>query len=292
MTDEQWTMIGSDIDSARRIAGDTEAVLAAQASLEYYGHMDYRRALETTRAALSRYPNDLLLRDTEGLLQRRLGQWESVIAVFRELVEREPSNPTYVGTLVEALYSTHRYAEAVSAAEAFERRAHLPTAMLQSGVPGRAQRWSVIPRCFVVFLDTWGDRLDPDYALIMEQWYLRIAGRTKDLSSLLVAARGKYINQGSRTFAAGMLMPFAYLRGFGRLLQGAKRAPEEARELSEAATRISRLPSREFNVVLLRAHAALFSADRKRAVEQARQALKLMSAGRRRLDWAMRTWHW
>ncbi len=63
---DQWTMIGSDIDSARRIAGDTEAVLAAQAYFEYYGHMDYRRALETTRAALSRYPNDLLLRDTEG----------------------------------------------------------------------------------------------------------------------------------------------------------------------------------------------------------------------------------
>ena len=39
LTDEQWTMIGSDIDSARRIAGDTEAVLAAQAYFEYYGHM-------------------------------------------------------------------------------------------------------------------------------------------------------------------------------------------------------------------------------------------------------------
>ncbi len=277
VTDEQWTMIGSDIDSARRIAGDTEAVLAAQASLEYYGHMDYRRALETTRAALSRYPNDLLLRDTEGLLQRRLGQWESVIAVFRELVEREPSNPTYVGTLVEALYSTHRYAEAVSAAEAFERRAPPDSYVAEWSAWARAAM-ERDPEVLRRFLDTWGDRLDPDYALIMEQWYLRDSGRTKDLSSLLVAARGKYINQGSRTFAAGMLMPFAYLRGFGRLLQGAKRAPEEARELSEAATRISRLPSREFNVVLLRAHAALFSADRKRAVEQARQALKLMSA--------------
>jgi tetratricopeptide (TPR) repeat protein len=277
LTDEQWTMIGSDIDSARRLAGDTEAVLAAQATLEYYGHMDYRRALETTRAALSRYPNDLLLRDTEGLLQRRLGQWESVIAVFRELVEREPSNPTYVGTLVESLYSTHRYAEAVSAAEAFERRAPPDSYVAELSAWVRAAM-ARDPEVLRRFLDTWGDRLDPDYALIIEQWYLRDSGRTKDLSSLLVAARGKYINQSSRTFAAGTLMPFAYLRGFGRLLQGAKSAPEAARELSKAATSISRLPSRGWNVALLRAHAALFSADRKGAVEQARQALKLMSA--------------
>jgi tetratricopeptide (TPR) repeat protein len=277
LTDKQWTMIGSDIDSARRLAGDTEAVLAVQATLEYYGHMDYRRALETTRAALSRYPNDLLLRDTEGLLQRRLGQWESVIAVFRELVEREPSNPTYVGTLVESLYSTHRYAEAVSAAEAFERRAPPDSYVAELSAWVRAAM-ARDPEVLRRFLDTWGDRLDPGYALIIEQWYLRDSGRTKDLSSLLVAARGKYINQSSRTFAAGTLMPFAYLRGFGRLLQGAKSAPEAARELSKAATSISRLPSRGWNVALLRAHAALFSADRKGAVEQARQALKLMSA--------------
>ena len=54
--------------------------------------------------------------------------------------------------------------------------------------------------------------------------------------------------------------------------------PEEARELAATATSISRLPSRRWNVALLRAHAALFSADRKGAVEQSRQALKLMSA--------------
>jgi TolB-like protein len=277
VTDEQWTMIGSDIDSARRIAGDTEAVLAAQAYREYYGDMDYRRALETTRAALSRYPNDLLLRQLEGVLQRRLGQWDKVIAVFRGLVDGEPTNPSYVGTLLESLSLTSRYAEVVSAAEAFERRAPPDSYIAEQSAWAR-EAAGRDPEVLRRFLDTWGDRLDPDYALMIEQWYLRDSGRTKDLASLLVAARGKYINQGSRTFASGMLMPFASLRGFGRLLQGAKSAPEEARELSKAATSISRLPSRGWNVALLRAHAALFSADRKGAVEQARQALKLMSA--------------
>ena len=91
-------MIGNDIESARRLTGDTAGVLAAQVESEYYGDMDYPRALETVRAALDRYPNDPDLRSSEALLLRRLGQWNDSIAAFRALVGREPSNPTYVGT--------------------------------------------------------------------------------------------------------------------------------------------------------------------------------------------------
>ena len=194
LTDEQWTMIGSDIDSARRIAGDTEAVLAAQASLEYYGHMDYRRALETTRAALSRYPNDLLLQELEGLLQRRLGQWENAIAVFRGLVDREPSNPNYVGTLVESLYLMRRYAEVISAVEVFERRAPPDSYVAEMGAWSR-EATGRDPEELRRFLDTWRDRLDPDYSLIIEQTYLRDSGRTEELSSLLIGAKGEDIAQ-------------------------------------------------------------------------------------------------
>jgi TolB-like protein len=277
LTEDQWKMIGSDIDSARRIAGDTDAVLAAQAYREYYGNMDYRRALATTRTALSRYPNDLLLLELEGLLHRRLGQWEIAIAAFRQLADREPSHPTYAGNLLESLLTMRRYAEVVSAAEAFERQAAPDSYVAEQSAWSR-EAMERDPEVLRRFLDTWGDRLDPDYSLVIEQWYLRDSGRTEDLSSLLVTARGKYnINQGSRTFGGNILMPAAYLRGFGRLLQGAKTAPEEARELSEAATSIGRLPSRRWNVALLKAHAALFLADRKGAVEQARQVLNLMS---------------
>ena len=64
------------------------------------------------------------------------------------------------------------------------------------------------------------------------------------------------------------------------MLQGARSAPEEAHDLSAAAARIGRLPSREWNVVLLEAQAALFSGDRKRAVDQAKRALALMTVER------------
>ena len=66
LTDEQWQMIGSDIESAKRLAGNTADVLAAQSAFEYYGKMDYPHALEATRAALGQYPNDLDLRELEG----------------------------------------------------------------------------------------------------------------------------------------------------------------------------------------------------------------------------------
>jgi hypothetical protein len=125
------------------------------------------------------------------------------------------------------------------------------------------------------YLDTWRDRLDPDISWSLEQAYLRHSGRTDELASHLVAARGEFNNGGS-----GMLMPVAGLRGYGRLLQGARIAPQEAHDLSAAAARIGRLPSREWNIVLLEAQAALFSGDRKRAVDQAKLALALMTVER------------
>ena len=60
----------------------------------------------------------------------------------------------------------------------------------------------------------------------------------------------------------------------------ARSAPAEARAVSDAAARISRLPSREWNIALLEAHVSLFSGDKERAVEHARRALKLMTVER------------
>ena len=65
--------------------------------------------------------------------------------------------------------------------------------MLRSWVLGRARRWRAIPEALRRYLDTWRDRLDPDYSWIVEQDYLRDSGQTEGLASQLVAARGKFI---------------------------------------------------------------------------------------------------
>ena len=279
LSEQQWQTIGNDIDLARRLAGETAAVLAAQAELEYYGVMNYQLALQTTRAARARFPNDLDLRDLEGLLLRRLGQWDEAIAVFRELVNREGANPAYVETLGESLLNTRQYREVVSTVHAFERRAAPDFQVAALGALA-SEAIEHDPELIRHFIDTWRDRLDPGVLWSFEQGYLRDAGRTEELASHLIATKMDATSLVGRVAESGLLMPTAIMNGYGRMLRGAQTAPEQAREVLAAADRIRWLPSREWNVALLEAHAALMSGDRRRAVAQAKRALGMMTMER------------
>ncbi len=278
LTDEQWRMIGSDIASAKRLAGTTADVLAAQISFEYYGKMEYAQALETTRAALGQYPNDLDLRELEGLLLRRLGRSDDSIAVFRALVDREPANAAYVVELAETLMFMRQYRQVLSVVKEYERHGASDSVVASFDALAN-EAIARNPEAQRRYLDTWRDRIDPSQAWITEQDYLRNAGHTDALASHLVAGRADFIADSPR-YGSGLLMPVAGLQGYGRLLQGAPSAPAEARALSVAAARISRLPSREWNIALLEAHSSLFSGDKRRAVEQANRALELMTVER------------
>jgi TolB-like protein len=278
LSDEQWQMIGRDIETATRLAGDTADVLAAQSSFEYYGKMEYPRALEATRAALGQYPNDLDLRELEAYLLRRLGRWDDSIAVFRSLVDREPTNATYVGGLAETLVFIRQYPQVFTALEEFERRG-ASDSFVASFEAYAKEAIAQDPDAQRRYLDTWRDRVDPSFAWTVEQDYLRNAGQSEALASHLVAAKADFIADSER-FGSGLLMPVAGLQGYGRLLQGAPSAPAEARAVSAAAARISRLPSREWNIALLEAHASLFAGDKPRAVEQANLAVELMNEER------------
>ena len=278
LTDEQWQMIGSDIDAAKRLAGTTAGVLAAQISFEYYGNMDYAQALETTRAALGQFPNDLDLRELEGLLLRRLGRWDDSIAVFRALVDREPANAAYVVGLAETLLTMRQYRQVLSVVKEYERHGASDSAVASFDALAN-EAIARDPEAQRRYLDTWRDRIDPSQAWIIEQDYLRNAGHADALASHLAAARADFIADSQR-YGSGLSMPVAGLQGYGRLLQGAPSAPAEARAVSVAAARISRLPSREWSIALLEAHSALFSGDKRRAVEQANRALKLMTVER------------
>ena len=278
LTDEQWQMIGSDIDSAKRLAGNTADVLAAQSAFEYYGKMDYAHALEATRVALGQYPNDLDLRELKGYLLRRLGRWDDSIAVFRSLVDREPANANYVGGLAESLVFMRQYGQVLSAIKNYERHGASDSFVASFGANAN-EAIARDPDAQRRYLDTWRDRVDPSFAWIVEQDYLRNAGHADALASHLVAARADFITDSER-FGSGLLMPVAGLQGYGRLLQGAPSAPAEARAVSVAAARISRLPSREWNIALLEAHSSLFLGDKRRAVERARRAVTLLTVDR------------
>ncbi|HTG76316.1 MAG TPA: hypothetical protein VL546_04035 [Steroidobacteraceae bacterium] len=272
LTDDQWRMIDSDLEAARRLAGDATVVLATRAYFEYYGEMDYVHALATSRAALARSPNDVELRELEGLLLRRLGQWDDAIIAFRALVDREPLNPNNIINLVQTLQMTRRYVESLAVVDAFERRAPSNLRVEAFGAYAH-EAIQHDPEILGRFLDEWQDRLDPRLNWVVKQSYLSDSGRAQELASHLLAA---IVHEAD----SGFVMPAACLRGYGRMLRGDPVAPDEARDVTATAARIGGLPSRQWNVVLLEAHAALLSGDRKRSVERAKRVLGLMPVER------------
>ncbi len=277
LSKDQWQSIVSDINAARRLVGETAAVRAAQVTLEYYGEMNYQRALKTTRAALSQYPNDLDLRELEGLLLRRLGEWDKATTVFRELVNRESANENYVRTLVELLFNSRRYREVLNVAGAFELRAP-PEYDIAAYRALATEAIEQDPELIARYIDTWRDRLDPGLLWGYQQMYLRDTGRTEELAAYLVATKLDMTVAGAGYGSeAGLLLPIAIFKGYGQLLRGAETAAEQGRDVLAAAARINWVPSREWNVALLEAHAALLFGDRTRAVAQARRALRMMA---------------
>jgi TolB-like protein/cytochrome c-type biogenesis protein CcmH/NrfG len=118
--------------------------------------------------------------------------------------------------------------------------------------------------------------LDPLYTYLVRDEDLR--------KSDYATARARYAKAYPELFAKELPTiksdGAAYAAINGRMLRGAQTAPEQVREVLAAADRISWLPSREWNVALLEAHAALMSGDRRRAVVQAQRALGMMTVER------------
>ena len=189
--------------------------------------MNYQVALQTTRAARARFPNDLDLREVEGLLLRRLGQWDEAITVFKELVDREGANPNYVITLGELLLSTRRYRDVVSTVHAFERRAAPDSQVAALGALA-SEAIEHDPELLRHYTATWRDRVDPGVLSSYEQGYLRDAGRTEELASHLVETKMDTTGSVGRVTESGLLIPVATFNGYGRMLRGAQSAPDGA----------------------------------------------------------------
>jgi serine/threonine-protein kinase len=80
----------------------------------YYGHRDYRRALDEFTIALKGLPNDAQLWASSGYVQRRLGAWTKVFAAFERAAQLDPRNANVFSDLGGNTYLVmHRYADAV-----------------------------------------------------------------------------------------------------------------------------------------------------------------------------------
>jgi len=180
--------VRADIDTARRLAGDTAAVVIAEATYWYWGQMDYRRALKTVRRARLRYPEHWELETIEALLLRRLGRLDEAIAIMQSLVEREPSNPSVVVNLAETLQIAERFKESVMVADAFARRTVLDLDIAWVGATSLALGSGDVSALRAV-IDAARQADDTELMYTVETEYLRFTGRKQELATQLAGAR-------------------------------------------------------------------------------------------------------
>jgi len=105
-----------EAETALRLAPDLPQAHVAMGLVHYWGHRDFRRALDEFTIALKGLPNDAELLAWAGNLNRRLGNWNDVFAALDNATRLDPRNVDLLWNLGGVTFDlTHRHAEAVRA---------------------------------------------------------------------------------------------------------------------------------------------------------------------------------
>ena len=103
-------------EAALRLAPNLAQAHAAMGLSHYWGHREYRRALDEFAIALRGLPNDAELWWRIGAVNRRLGNWEAVFTAFEKATQLNPLDANMYYDLGGNSYRfVRRYAEAVHA---------------------------------------------------------------------------------------------------------------------------------------------------------------------------------
>src|SRR5437667_1051116 len=83
----------------------------------YYGLHDFKGALEEFQLAEKSLPNDVGTLRAIGLIQRRFGHWDEVIAVMRRVFALDPRNIESAAILANAYAAKRRFSDAMAVAD-------------------------------------------------------------------------------------------------------------------------------------------------------------------------------
>jgi TolB-like protein len=108
------------LEQIRMLAPDSVDHLLAKFFYSYYTLKDYPQAYAIIQQAERLAPSDTRILDVKTWIQRRLGDFDGRIEVFRQLEQLDPRNPQHVDNLGWNLLWTHQYDEAKSVADATE----------------------------------------------------------------------------------------------------------------------------------------------------------------------------
>jgi len=110
------TLQRAQAETALRLAPDLPQAHVAMGLVHYWGHRDYRRALDEFAIALRGLPNDTELWKYIGYVHRRLGDWNEVSAAFEKATQLDPRNADLFYDLGGNTFQfMRRYADAVGA---------------------------------------------------------------------------------------------------------------------------------------------------------------------------------
>ena len=121
-------------EAALRLAPNLAQAHAAMGLSHYWGHREYRRALDEFAIALRGLPNDAELWWRIGAVNRRVENWKDLFAAFEKAAQLDPRNATLLMDLGNIYNRLHRYKDAVGAFDrALSLAPDLQDAALQRG---------------------------------------------------------------------------------------------------------------------------------------------------------------
>jgi len=107
------------LDRAEALAPDLPQVQMAQAVYVYHGLYDFTGALAVIQKVQRTLPNDARVWWLSSLLNRRIGNWDQSIADSARARALAPNDGNMQGDEIATLIALHRYAQALSQADAY-----------------------------------------------------------------------------------------------------------------------------------------------------------------------------
>jgi TolB-like protein/Tfp pilus assembly protein PilF len=105
------------VDRAVALDPNLPEIHLALGYYRYYGLRDFKGALEEFQLAEESLPNDVGVLHAIGLIQRRFGHWDEVIAVMRRVFALDPRNIQSAAILANAYAAKRSFSDAMAVAD-------------------------------------------------------------------------------------------------------------------------------------------------------------------------------
>ena len=112
------------LEQIRVLAPDSVDHLLAKFFYTYYTLKDYQQAYAIIQQAERLAPSDIRILEVKTWIQRRVGDFDGRIEVFRQLAQLDPRDPNHIENLAGNLLRTHQYDAAQEVVDAIQLQSY------------------------------------------------------------------------------------------------------------------------------------------------------------------------